>query len=133
MREPGLDNKVNDEDYAYQSDSEVDDNDNSIDKNAVRDLGETNQESESVLHNIDDGDESLYQQRLQTWVRKRASLRTQHQQEGIEEWFLPHPNIADAKLNEKFKLPGDIYPSLFDYQKTCVQWLWELYTQKTEG
>lgn len=133
LREPGLDNKVNDEDYAYQSDSEVDDNDNSIDKNAVRDLGETNQESESVLHNIDDGDESLYQQRLQTWVRKRASLRTQHQQEGIEEWFLPHPNIADAKLNEKFKLPGDIYPSLFDYQKTCVQWLWELYTQKTGG
>ena len=52
---------------------------------------------------------------------------------GIEEWFLPHPNIADAKLNEKFKLPGDIYPSLFDYQKTCVQWLWELYTQKTGG
>ncbi|GEQ71302.1 hypothetical protein JCM33374_g4984 [Metschnikowia sp. JCM 33374] len=49
------------------------------------------------------------------------------------EWQLPHPTIPDAVLNDQFRLPGDVFPSLFDYQKTCVQWLWELYAQKTGG
>ena len=75
---------------------------------------------EDDSRNIDDGDESLYQKRLQTWVRKRSSLRPHSddlENKDTPEWFLPHPTIADAKLNENFRLPGDIYPSLFDYQK----------------
>lgn len=83
--------------------------------------------------NVDDGDERFYQQRLKEWVEERRKLRGPSEGQELEEWFMPHPKIPDAVLNDKFKLPGDIFPSLFDYQKTCVQWLWELYTQKTGG
>lgn len=109
--------------------------------------GELAKPMESALiaqRNIDDGDESYYQARLAEWVQKRSQIReSQFVQENSEqgilsnisvsEWFKSHPTIQDAVLNEKFKLPGDVYPSLFDYQKTCVQWLWELYSQKTGG
>ncbi|ODV97065.1 hypothetical protein PACTADRAFT_48830 [Pachysolen tannophilus NRRL Y-2460] len=88
--------------------------------------------------NIDDGDENFYQRRLNDWVSRRSALRLKkHPEEPVdqitEEWFKPHPTIPDAVLNGEFKVPGDIYPSLFDYQKTGVQWLWELYSQKTGG
>ena len=84
--------------------------------------------------NVDDGDEEVYQQRLQEWIRKRSKLRLKSaENDNGDEWRLPHPTIPDAVLNENFRLPGDVFPSLFDYQKTCVQWLWELYSQKTGG
>lgn len=90
--------------------------------------------------NHDDGDETAYQLRLEEWTQRRSQLRKQHQGNESEipdadlpEWQLPHPTVADAKLDANFSLPGDIFPSLFDYQKTCVQWLWELYCQKTGG
>lgn len=85
------------------------------------------------VENVDDGDESVYQARLRNWVAKRSALRTNDENPNVEEWFKPHPTISDAVLNDQFKLPGDAYASLFDYQKTCVQWLWELYSQKTGG
>ena len=98
-------------------------------------IEEENEEKE--LRNIDDGNEARYQKRLAEWVKKRSSLRRSGEHSDVDssepEWRKPHPSIADAKLNDTFKLPGDIYPSLFDYQKTCVQWLWELYLQKTGG
>lgn len=96
-------------------------------------------EGAMAQRNIDDGDEDFYQARLKEWVNMRSKLRKQqnsddtNDNENVPEWFKAHPSIQDAVLNEKFKLPGDIYPSLFDYQKTCVQWLWELYSQKTGG
>lgn len=86
----------------------------------------------SSIRNIDDGNETFYQQRLAEWCRKRSSLRS-NPSSNIDEWHMPHPTISDAKLNSQFRLPGDIYPSLFQYQRTCVQWLWELYLQKTGG
>jgi DNA excision repair protein ERCC-6 len=49
------------------------------------------------------------------------------------EKYLPHPDIGDTILEGGYKLPGDIYPSLFDYQKTGVQWLHELYMQQVGG
>lgn len=87
---------------------------------------------------VDDGNESLYQQRLSQWIETRSSLRKKYQPEYIDdpnvpEWEKPHPTKPDAILNESFKVPGDIFPSLFDYQKTCVQWLYELHTQKVGG
>lgn len=149
LRAPGLDqdigndsgsNKVSiddsDDDYVYDDedkDAELD-NDYVEDKNNNDDM--VSDDDDDDPRNIDDGDESLYQKRLKSWVRKRSSLRSNqgnHETNDTPEWFLPHPTISDAKLNENFKLPGDIYPSLFDYQKTCVQWLWELYSQKTGG
>lgn len=89
-----------------------------------------------TMRNVDDGDELVYQQRLQNWIRQRSLLRGKSQNEsenGKEEWNLPHPTIPDAVLDANYRLPGDVYPSLFEYQKTCVQWLWELYSQKTGG
>lgn len=85
---------------------------------------------------IDDGDENIYQARLKKWCEWRSSLSGAANRDSSPdeaEWFKPNPKTPDAVLNNQFRIPGDIYPSLFDYQKTCVQWLWELYQQKTGG
>ncbi|OQU98837.1 Helicase conserved domain-containing protein [Cladophialophora immunda] len=101
---------------------------------------------------VDDGNESVYKSRLQKWAlrrrraRKHAARHTtgeQQEQDGSEEdnpeaiaqeeAYLPHPEIPDTLFDDGYKLPGDIYPSLFDYQKTGVQWLYELYTQQVGG
>ncbi|KAG7821668.1 hypothetical protein KL928_000143 [Ogataea angusta] len=88
--------------------------------------------------NLDDGDERMYRDRLRRWTERRASLRAELRPDytddpQVPEWQKPHPNNADAILNDEFRVPGDIYPSLFDYQRTGVQWLWELYSHKTGG
>ncbi|KAH9844917.1 SNF2 family N-terminal domain [Teratosphaeria destructans] len=115
------------------------------------------------LAGIDDGDEKFYQDRLQSWVRRRRAARqkvkdrqgSSHEEppsqdlvskpeeedaldldevsEGKPEWNMPHPTRTDAVFEGGFRMPGDIYPSLFDYQKTGVQWLWELYSQQFGG
>ncbi|KAL9105576.1 MAG: hypothetical protein Q9227_009277 [Pyrenula ochraceoflavens] len=110
------------------------------------------------LRGVDDGNPAVYTRRMRRWItmRRRARRRLRRHvglptdqdadQEGREsspdisleedpnaEWHLPHPTIADAELGQGFKVPGDIYPSLFDYQKTGVQWLWELYAQQVGG
>lgn len=56
-----------------------------------------------------------------------------HEQADDEEWHLPHPVTPDATIEGGYRIPGDVYPSLFDYQKTGVQWLWELYSQQVGG
>jgi len=57
------------------------------------------------------------------------------QNDGVvdEEWYMPHPTRTDTEFDGGYRVPGDIYPSLFDYQKTGVQWLWELYSQQVGG
>ncbi|RMD41848.1 hypothetical protein DV735_g3273, partial [Chaetothyriales sp. CBS 134920] len=50
-----------------------------------------------------------------------------------EESHAPHPEIPDTQFEGGYRIPGDIYPSLFDYQKTGVQWLHELYLQQVGG
>ena len=108
------------------------------------------------LAGIDDGNEDVYQVRLQSWVKRRSAARrkfvdrqTEREaaldgdledhlaqddaEEQREEWLMPHPNRTDTEFEGGFRIPGDIYPSLFDYQKTGVQWLWELYSQQVGG
>ncbi|KAL3425886.1 SNF2 superfamily protein [Phlyctema vagabunda] len=95
---------------------------------------------------IDDGNEKMYQTRLQKWVEKRSMARKKaeeahhldthdqtERQHGEEEWFKPCPGEPDHHFENGIKLPGDIFPALFDYQKTGVQWLGELYTQQVGG
>ena len=110
---------------------------------------------------FDDGDETLYQQRLSDWVSRRSTARSKAQSRipaeiGIarapgtndvseahhvdeteasseEEWHLPHPTMSDTEFDAGYRIPGDIYPSLFNYQRTGVQWLWELYSQQVGG
>lgn len=98
------------------------------------------------LTGIDDGNEQMYQARLRNWVEKRSAARRRKVQQGqatpeevepeeagIEEWFKPCPDARDHQFENNIKLPGDIYPALFDYQKTGVQWLGELYSQQVGG
>ncbi|KAI0200457.1 putative DNA repair and recombination protein RAD26 [Astrocystis sublimbata] len=101
------------------------------------------------LSNLDDGIEANYQTRLTNWVDRRSRARLRRQQatqadepeaaeeqlEGQEEheWFKPSPDEPDHHLKHGLKLPGDVYPALFDYQKTGVQWLAELYSQQVGG
>lgn len=109
-------------------------NENIVDE--LMDTDDTPMDMSLSLRNVDDGDEMVYQLRLAEWTQRRSQLRRANKEEAdpdLPEYQLPHPTIPDAVLNDRFKLPGDIYPSLFDYQKTCVQWLWELYSQKTGG
>lgn len=83
--------------------------------------------------NVDDGDDEVWKIRFHRWALLRRNLRPDQSTSLEQEPYLPHPSIEDAVLDDTFCLPGDIHPSLFDYQKTCVQWLWELYNQKTGG
>ena len=112
------------------------------------------------ISGLDDGNERLYQNRLHSWVTRRGAARTksiaralqssvsepeipldnnvrtaeaQNGQDSEEEWHRPHPVTPDTEFEGNFRIPGDIYPSLFDYQKTGVQWLWELYSQRVGG
>ncbi|KAI9673427.1 MAG: hypothetical protein M1817_002889 [Caeruleum heppii] len=113
------------------------------------------------LSGLDDGNERIYNVRLSDWVERRSRARMRHRPMGDDdqaidkstsdeqdhrnenasgnrtseeqEWFLPHPTRADTEIQDGIRIPGDIYPSLFDYQKTGVQWLCELYTQGAGG
>ena len=112
------------------------------------------------ISGLDDGNERLYQSRLHSWVTRRGAARakstaralqssvsepeipmdnihttaeTRNGQDSEEEWHQPHPVTPDTEFEGNYRIPGDIYPSLFDYQKTGVQWLWELYSQRVGG
>ncbi|KAI0998377.1 DNA repair and recombination protein [Podosphaera aphanis] len=96
---------------------------------------------------FDDGNEKMYQSRLKEWVERRSTARRQKllgndssDQVGEaanntdeKEWFKPCPDSPDHLFDNGIKLPGDIYPALFDYQRTGVQWLGELYSQQVGG
>lgn len=99
------------------------------DKSLTKDVEITRKPNETV----DDGDEYHYQQRLKKWISSRSSYRTNDDDLETPEWLKPHPKIPDTKLNDDFRVPGDIFPLLFTYQKTCVQWLSELYQQGCGG
>ncbi|KAJ6787602.1 hypothetical protein PWT90_05003 [Aphanocladium album] len=97
------------------------------------------------LTKIDDGDEKLYKRRLNDWISRRSRARRSRRQAqesadaGAEsdpeedEWTKPSPDHPDWSIDDNLKLPGDIHPSLFGYQKTGVQWLAELYKQRVGG
>ena len=97
---------------------------------------------EEDLTGVDDGNERVYRQRIDKWSKNRAAARkrakeragdTTAEDDAGEEWFKPHPTEADTVLEGGFRIPGDIYPALFPYQKTGVQWLWELFQQNVGG
>ncbi|KAK5997472.1 DNA repair protein rhp26 [Cladobotryum mycophilum] len=97
------------------------------------------------LSKIDDGNEAHYKKRLKNWVDRRSNARRAKRQhvnsstsqeesdDDEEEWLKPAPGVADHYFSDNLKLPGDIHPSLFGYQKTGVQWLAELYKQNVGG
>lgn len=94
---------------------------------------------------VDDGNEPSYQRRLQRWAKERftkrlAKLRRQgdsFDNEGSfnaeEELFRPSPTHPDINIAPGFNLPGDVHHRLFEYQRTCIKWLWELHCQEVGG
>lgn len=112
----------------------------------TEDEDEDDDRDKEDLTGVDDGNERLYKNRLESWCRRRqgarrkarsknpdAEIRDSVDAEETPEWRLPHPTASDTSLDSAIRIPGDIYPSLFDYQKTGVKWLSELYTQQVGG
>ncbi|OLL21643.1 DNA repair protein rhp26 [Neolecta irregularis DAH-3] len=95
-----------------------------------------------IVTGIDDGDEKLYPRRISLWCERRSRAREKSQiavpdtlDDSLleEEFYKPHPTEPDTIYDGGYAIPGDVYLGLFDYQKTCVQWLWELHCQGTGG
>lgn len=120
--------------------------DDLLDEDEVLEL-EGNIEEESLV-DVDDGNEQRYQARLQSWTMNRSRarivaygedspelLKDEHETDMADskEASLRHPTEKSLEFTGGFSVPGDIHPSLFDYQKTCVQWLWELHSQGCGG
>ncbi|KAK8017217.1 P-loop containing nucleoside triphosphate hydrolase [Apiospora marii] len=101
------------------------------------------------LSQIDDGNEQSYQTRLAEWIEARRRERRRvrlaqgadtgaeddeaDQDDDKAEWLKPHPRVPDQVLENDLALPGDIHQALYDYQKTGIQWLSELYARGTGG
>ena len=120
-------------------------------KRANRNIATALDDDTEDLRGIDDGSERVYLARLRRWAKRRIRARKQasanvgndDQDEdcmdltGDEdpdlEMYQPHPDLPDAEFEGGYRIPGDIYPNLFDYQKTGVQWLHELFTQQVGG
>lgn len=120
--ESSEENNQESDDYVDEGEDEDEDQDDEESKTTSR-PGEAR----------DDGDELYYQRRLRRWIKQRSTGRTIDPHPHLPEWQKAHPSISDAKLNDEFKVPGDIFSLLFNYQKTCVQWLYELFQQKSGG
>jgi DNA excision repair protein ERCC-6 len=135
---------------------ELDDSDDMPDtkteqKRSRRKMRHGHDEEVEDLRGIDDGDEKSYQARLRRWCARRRHARRKTQQASaadndmedqeeedealMAEIYAPHPELEDTAFDDEgtFRIPGDIYPSLFDYQKTGVKWLYELYTHQVGG
>jgi DNA excision repair protein ERCC-6 len=89
---------------------------------------------------LDDGDESSYQRRLKRWAIQRHQARIQSKKcenpddFDIElEMFKPCLVKSDVNYGPGYDLPGEIHSRLFKYQRTCIKWLFELYTQEVGG
>ncbi|KAE8355080.1 SNF2 family N-terminal domain-containing protein [Aspergillus coremiiformis] len=110
-------------------------------RSAVRSKAKKMPEDVEDFSGLDDGNEKVYQSRLQIWVSRRSAARKRalqgtmdaHVHDEQEEWFMPHPSVPDVEYDNGYRIPGDIHPLLFDYQKTGVQWLWELQQQQVGG
>lgn len=90
------------------------------------------------LSGVDDGNETVYQDRLQKWIHKRSAARRRarpdsQEDEFEDEWLNQHPTEPDMELVNGLRIPGDINKYLFAYQRTGVQWLWELHQQTVGG
>ncbi|KAJ3323514.1 hypothetical protein HDV06_001791 [Boothiomyces sp. JEL0866] len=93
---------------------------------------------------MDDGDEDYYRRRLTRWAlkrRKRRYLETTSTliddsvdfSTHIEKEMTTASGVSQDEIIDSYKIPGDIASHLFDYQKACVRWLWELHKQKVGG
>ncbi|KAI9343810.1 SNF2 family N-terminal domain-containing protein [Pilaira anomala] len=130
------------EDDEYKDDEEEEEEEEEestlLDSDDEFDLSDKKKRSVKKLDEIydDDGSETNYQKRLNDWIQQRQIMRNQvtHSDNDLEEEiFKAHPNFKDIEFDNGLRVPGELWDCLFDYQKTCVQWLWELHCQKVGG
>eukprot|EP00026_Physarum_polycephalum_P000777 Phypoly_transcript_00778.p1 GENE.Phypoly_transcript_00778~~Phypoly_transcript_00778.p1 ORF type:complete len:1043 (+),score=239.81 Phypoly_transcript_00778:241-3129(+) len=91
---------------------------------------------------VDDGNENLFQKRLQEFMRIRWLNKMEKKKENGEEVpeNMEDVEIADEEIDEDdvefgagMKVPREMYDNLFEYQKTGVRWMWELHCQNAGG
>jgi DNA excision repair protein ERCC-6 len=96
---------------------------------------------------FDDADEDAYLRRQKAYLQNKnrksqiSKQRSRQRRDGDgddneedeqEEEQQPEA-LADVIFEGGYRVPGDLYSKLFDYQRTGVKWLWELYTQRAGG
>jgi DNA excision repair protein ERCC-6 len=106
------------------------------------DLSESDDEAQLDRYK-DDGDEASYRKRLRKWCIKRIQKRNSYLNQSDptswddvdfdKEWHSSAEFVKDQEFDDGYIMPGDIYIHLFDYQKTCCKWLWELHKQQVGG
>jgi SNF2 family DNA or RNA helicase len=113
--------------------------------------GSESDNDDTEFRKMDDGDETFYQTRLSKWAKKRYKKRHDYEKqlEGAhdvndsmdeddidsikESMQFLGCGLKDGGFSKNFKIPADIYSHLFEYQKTCTKWLWELHNQQVGG
>jgi SNF2 family DNA or RNA helicase len=84
---------------------------------------------------LDDGDFDYYQTRYFKYALEKYKERTGHDQTPPtdilrdEEFQSNSPDHTIGRL----RVPSTIYSHLFEYQKTCLRWFYELYNQHVGG
>ncbi|XP_041364778.1 LOW QUALITY PROTEIN: DNA excision repair protein ERCC-6-like [Gigantopelta aegis] len=81
----------------------------------------------SVRKTRDDGDEKFYNKRLKEQHKTDLLNKYECEQNGFES------DMEDKEFEGGLKIPGKIWSKLYNYQKTGVQWLWELHCQESGG
>jgi hypothetical protein len=128
--------------------SNIDENEEDLDFNSLY-KGSESDNDDSEFRKMDDGDETFYQMRLSKWAKKRYKKRhdIEKQMDPVSETTDDEDNVDpikesmqflglgsnDGEFSKNFKIPADIYSYLFEYQKTCTKWLWELHNQQVGG
>lgn len=136
-------------DYSPESDTEESDDDWYVGEDVAKKPTKRGAKSKSTTtksdnaDRLDDGDERIYQARITEWSRARRALREEQDRKtgreplhrpDLPEYQQPHPTEPDLSFDDKgFKLPGDIHPVLFDYQKVGCEWLWQLHCEGVGG
>jgi DNA excision repair protein ERCC-6 len=96
----------------------------------------SDEESEDPDRYADDGDEDVYRRRLVRWIKERKRLREEDDDSDefdTDEFYRTCPGMEEEELSNGFTCPGEVYTELFEYQRTCVDWLWELHQQEVGG
>ena len=101
--------------------------------------------SSDEISNLDDGSEQHYQIRFKKWAldrriaRMKLKFRKDYDRNLVNETNLQDEIHLPGKKkdiifeNSTFRVPGDIYSNLFEYQKTSLRWFLELHNMEVGG
>ncbi|OON20061.1 hypothetical protein X801_04061 [Opisthorchis viverrini] len=78
---------------------------------------------------LDDANLEQFQKRL----RRQRHLDALERQLAKEHGEDPDPIPPDGQLDKNFLVPGRIWSRLFEYQRTGVNWLWQLHQKQCGG